>query len=557
MKRVRILKIFFLISALALVVGGAFLFFSLFPRSPADFPEALARVDHFLERKEKTKAQKLILVLSGKKLSGRRWTALLARALRWGEAYGNYEIYGTAAARGLLQYPGNQDIRAASVSSLLWTGHTEAAEKEAADLDPQTYRGLLGEIKIRSVQESLQSSDSPPSADRPLETFWKHIPSETMAGLGDFLAKPSIKFDALLLALFNRKKKEAETLFDALAPGDGTDIPASVLVRLAIRMGDYRRARDYLKKILQEYGSGSLASQNKQALFYELLGDVYTLRDDLPNAKTAYLQTLSQDDVKPVHYLKMAVTLFQLDPKKPSLPRKILKLGLEKFPDNKVLNKSYIYFLQNDPGMFSRYIESYLDEYSDPEIELQKTLTLSFTGPAQKIASLWDLYNRYPYNNSIGLALGKTLLTQKHFSDLQILLSRMENMNYRPGWSLLLGGIMKALRQDYKDSLLDLQKALEADHSGENEYNLALVSFYNGETDKSAGLLQQSMNPPDLRIPEEERLKINFLQGMIHQTRGENNEARKIYESILDKDPTRIKVFARLNELVNKARVSP
>lgn len=435
----------------ALGLGGWWSWPILFPPAPLGWLSTLAKVDAALLQNRFGDARTLLdeelpesLPVGGWLQWEKRVHAVAVQTLAW-------EWASSVAGYAQGQYPGNSDLSAYRVWTLLRAGNSaEAAEVARKVLPGTTWAGLGVQAAVEA--DGLASGDW--SALR--QTLAQPSPEAFAAyeRLVEIDAEPALRKNALVTALALGRLDDARAHLGVLSPAQ-RDLPPFDRLQglLAYDQGDWTRAAALLQ---------SLGKQGPDTLM--VLADVYLHLGETEQARLIYDQLLadSSDSVSPSLIINRAtLALDQNDP--------IEALGIlakaEGLREGTTLERTRLLvlearFLVGEVDLVKGALDQMLSSPQAVSLSLEAELLRGRLFPEwTSVPRLWSLLHRHPGFSPLAERLAWLLLVSQDFEGTQRVLDLHDRaLKQRgedsPWWSQMLRAYLFAMEGRLPDASL-------------------------------------------------------------------------------------------------------
>jgi len=406
---------------------------------------------------------------------------LLKRSINIAESTSNYKVFLDVAFNIVNTFPGNEDLQAYYVMSLLKVGEYDKAKEVALDqLTSSEFKPLLAQTILFSDNKSQSDKDIIHYMEGRLDpSFFEYLAS--------LLDDTSLYINSALLWAKNGELEKAYSLVSNLNSKNIEEL-------ISLLAYDTGRRSEALLRLLELPKSDSIKYTN-----ILLIADLLYLKDNYPRSRFYYEKALELDviDAKPfinitsiyrklddikqaITFVDRGVSLFNKkirekissidelkesskslsDPNEIKLSKTLLLQNQDdltklEFEYKKLVLLSYHLYKDVNSTSAIKILEDYRELFpNDVKIQLLYLRENNRTiDPAIYQARLWSLLNSDKNSKEVSEFLVWYYLGINDFDNINLILERSENRYPNQSWTKYYRGILEGLHGNYKEGI--------------------------------------------------------------------------------------------------------
>ncbi|QEN05861.1 hypothetical protein EW093_14505 [Thiospirochaeta perfilievii] len=406
---------------------------------------------------------------------------LLKRSINIAESTSNYKVFLDVAFNIVNTFPGNEDLQAYYVMSLLKVGEYDKAKEVALDqLTSSEFKPLLAQTILFSDNKSQTDKDIIHYMEGRLDpSFFEYLAS--------LLNDTSLYINSALLWAKNGELEKAYSLVSNLNSKNIEEL-------ISLLAYDTGRRSEALLRLLELPKSDSIKYTN-----ILLIADLLYLKDNYPRSRFYYEKALELDviDAKPfinitsiyrklddikqaITFVDRGVSLFNKkirekissidelkesskslsDPNEIKLSKTLLLQNQDdltklEFEYKKLVLLSYHLYKEVNSTSAIKILEDYRELFpNDVKIQLLYLRENNRTiDPAIYQARLWSLLNSDKNSKEVSEFLVWYYLGINDFDNINLILERSENRYPNQSWTKYYRGILEGLHGNYKEGI--------------------------------------------------------------------------------------------------------
>jgi tetratricopeptide (TPR) repeat protein len=457
----------------------------LIPDNTEKFNEYLSKVDRMIKGEGYSSAVSNLKRASSHAKTGVNWLSIIKRAYIISEKTNNPSYYYDYTEKAFNIYPGNEDIRAFQVYSLL----RQKYFKEASELSNAIRSPNYLNLKIEAVLTAEFSSET--IAD-PYSYILKLLSDaedpEIFKKIGTITGNDKVLFDAAVLYMKYGETKKAYNMAKSIT---GSWVNDEAIGMIAIDSGEYNHA---LTRFLN-HNHQDIKNHNEKWAIQLILADLYQVISNLEISRSFYERSL---EINPAgswnQYANYSRLLKESGRFRQSLD--LLQQGISVFPGNE---KELIISMVNNQfdknrSTTERYLKSFLDTHpDDPEANLLYIDHFPIqTTPEKYGARIWELYNKNPSNRKIAEFLLWYLLGVGDLEGTNLVLDRFDRDSGRSYWTVFYRALSLSMAKGFIEAEKLLYESISMRETWFSSYNLAVIQLFLGKYQDVLGNLDRA-----------------------------------------------------------------
>ena len=441
------------------------------PDSTEEFNRHIDTVDRMIKGEGYSSAAANLKKASSNAKTSLNWLSVIKRAYQLSELTRDQSYFNRYTEKGFEIYPGNEDIRAFQVFSLL----NQMKYEEASQLSKPISNSFYNNLKIEAALAAEFSSDT--IADPfsyILELLNTAEDPEIFKKIGNITGNEKLLFDAAVLYM---KYGEVKKAFNLSRNITGSWVNDEAIGMIAIDSGEYNQA---LTRMLN-HNQVDLKNHNEKWAIQLILGDLYQILGILPESGYFYERSLLIHPSGTWHqYANYSKLLKENGRFRQSMD--MLQEGILLFPENEkelIISMVTNQFDKNR-STTERYLKSFLDENpDDPEGNLLFIEHFPIqTTPEKYGARIWELYNKNPSNRKIAEFLLWYLLGVGDLEGTTLVLDRFDRDSGRSYWTVFYRALSLSMSKGFNEAEVLLGESIELKETWYSYYNLAVIQLF-------------------------------------------------------------------------------
>lgn len=403
--------------------------------------------------------------------TGINWLSLIKRGYILSEDTKDPSYFRKYCSKAFKVYPGNEDIRAFQVYSLL----EQKKYKEASDLSQAINSSYYSGLKVEAALSAEFSSDT--IADpfsyllNLLETGEDPSIFERAASI---TGNKKLLFDAAVLRM---QKGEVKPAYDLVENLTGSWVNDEAIGLMAIDAGEYNQA---LVRFLNQ-NQMDVHNHNEKWANQLIIADLYQIGGDIDNAARFYRRSIEINEKGDWHqYANYSRLLKEQGRFRDSMDT--LQKAISLFPeDEKQLVVSMVQnHFDKNRSTTERYLKSFLDKHpDDPEANLLVIKHFPVqTTPEKYGARIWELYNKNPSDRKIAEFLIWYLLGVGDLEGTTLVLDRFDRDSGKSFWTVFYRALSLSMNKGFNEAENLLIESDNMKETWYTHYNLAVIQLF-------------------------------------------------------------------------------
>lgn len=367
------------------------------------------------------------------------WIRIIKRAHGLSQVTNDWNYLKNYSERAVKLYQGNGDLWAYYLSSLLWTGNYDEAQKYSERLTDDRYASIKAEIRL--AQESLRIDDTLPPYEGVMRQLDQEKEGDFYSLVGSITGIDGIKIDAALLWMgLGNKERALEEINSLNNPAEYAQILGLILWDMEM----YDQSMSYL--IAQNMQD--IKNHNNRWTLNNIIADGFLMKEEWEKAEFYYLNSLEINSGDNWRAQINRALLYE----KVGVFKKSSELVFDALKDHSDQQEVVLYFLKNwqevYPVRAERVVAQYLmDNPYEVDVLLEKYIYFPKEMTPEKYrAFLWELFNENSESEKVCRYLISYLIGVGDFQGVQIIMERYEKIiGYQPTWFSLYKGIIYSL----------------------------------------------------------------------------------------------------------------
>lgn len=399
------------------------------------------------------------------------WLSVIKRAYILSEKTENPDYFIKYTEKAFKIYPGNEDIRAFQVYSLLEQEEFEKASEQSKSIITPYYNNLKIEAALSAefisenfadpfsyILDLLKTSDDP--------AMFKKV--------GEITGNDKLLFDAAVLYMKYGEVKEAYKLAYDIT---GSWVNDEAIGMIAIDSEEYNQA---LTRFLN-HNHMDISNHNEKWAVQLIIADLFQFIGKTEEADQYYDRSLEINSSGAWNQYANYSRLLKINGRY-SQSMDLLQLGIEVFPENE---KELIVSMVNNQfdknrSTTERYLKSFLDNNpDDPETNLLYIEHFPIqTTPEKYGARIWELYNKNPSNRKIAEFLLWYLLGVGDLEGTTLVLDRFDKDSGHSYWTVFYRALSLSMSKGFKRAEELLIESIDLRETWYSYYNLAVIQLF-------------------------------------------------------------------------------
>jgi len=443
----------------------------IIPESSEKFNEYLITVDRMVKGEGYSSAITNLKKASSYSRSSTNWLSIIKRAYLLSEKTGDKSLFTKYTDKAFDIYPGNEDIRAFQVYSLLQQSLYEEASKLAESITEPYYNNLKIEAALSAEFSSETIADPFSYILNLLSTSEDPLLFER---IGAITGNDKFLFDAAILYM---KYGEVKTAYSLAHKITGSWVNDEAIGMIALDAREYNQA---LTRFLN-HNHQDVQNHNEKWAIQLIIADLHQLLGNYSDSGSFYDRSLEINDSGSWNqYANYSRLLKENGRFRQSMD--FLQMGISIFPENE---KELIIAMVNtqferNRSTTERYLKSFLDAHpDDPEANLLYIDHFPIqTTPEKYGARIWELYNKNPSNRKIAEFLLWYLLGVGDLEGTTLVLDRFDRDSGRSYWTVFYRGLSLSMSKYFNEAEVLLQESVEMRETWYTYYNLAVIQLF-------------------------------------------------------------------------------
>ena len=441
------------------------------PDSTIEFNENIKKVDRMINGEGYSSAATSLKKASSYAKTSLSWLSVIKRAYILSEETQDLAYFQKYTEQAFDIYPGNEDIRAFHVYSLLQNKQFELASELALSIKSSYYNNL----KVEAALSAEFSSDT--IAD-PFSYILNLLSSAEDPALfqkiGDITGNKKLIYDAAILYMKYGEVKKAYKLAYNIT-GDWVNDEAIGMI--ALDSGEYNQA---LTRFLN-HNQMDIQNHNEKWAIQLIIADLQQLLGYMNDAGAYYERSLQINSSGSWNqYANYSRLLKENGRFRQSMD--LLQEGIEVFPENEkeLIIAMVVNQFDKNRSTTERYLKSFLDENpDDPEANLLYIDHFPIqTTPEKYGARIWELYNKNPSNRKIAEFLLWYLLGVGDLEGTTLVLDRFDRDSDRSYWTVFYRALSLSMAKGFDEAEILLHESIEMKETWFSYYNLAVIQLF-------------------------------------------------------------------------------
>jgi len=447
------------------------------PDNSEVFKEDLKRVDRMIKGEGYSSAAYNLKKASSHARTSINWLSVIKRSYILSEKTGDISHFKKYTDKAFDIYPGNEDIRAFHVYSLLEQDLFVEASELAKSIGSSYYDNLKVEAALSAefVSETIADPFS-----HILNLLSESEDPDIFQKVGNITGNKKLLFDAAVLYMKYGEVKKAYNLAYQIT---GPWVNDEAIGMIALDNSEYNQA---LTRFLN-HNQLDLKNHNEKWAVQIIIADLFQLTGDLEEASHYYDRSLSINSSGSWHqYANYSRLLKENGRYRQSMD--MLQEGIINFPEEE---KELIISMVNNQfdknrSTTERYLKSFLDQNpDDPEANLLFIEHFPIqTTPEKYSARIWELYNKNPSNRKIAEFLLWYLLGVGDLEGTNLVLDRFDRDSGRSYWTVFYRALSLSMTKGFIEAEILLQESIELKETWFSYYNLAVIQLFLNKYDE-------------------------------------------------------------------------
>ncbi|MDA3809983.1 MAG: hypothetical protein PF518_06565 [Spirochaetaceae bacterium] len=446
----------------------------LLPDNSEKFNEYVITVDRMIEGQGFSSALTNLNRASSYAKTSMNWLRVLKRAYILSDETNDPSLFQKYTDKAFDIYPGNNDIRAFKVYSLL----DQSDFAEASELAKSITGIYYDNLKIEAALSAEFSSDT--IAD-PFSHILNLLAEEDDPALfhriGEITGNDKFLFDAAVLYM---KYGQVKTAYNLSHNITGSWVNDEAIGMIALDSGEYDQA---LSRFLN-HNQQDILNHNEKWAIQLIIADLQQLIGIYADSDYFYKRSISINPLGSWHqYANYSRLLKENGRFRQSMD--YLQEAIELFPQNE---KELIIAMVNtqfdrNRSTTERFLKSFLDENpDDPEANLLYIEKYPIqTTPEKYGARIWELYNINSSNRKIAEFVLWYLLGVGDLEGTNLVLDRFDRDSGRSYWTVFYRALSLSMSKGFHESEVLLQESIEMKETWYSFYNLAVIQLFLGK----------------------------------------------------------------------------
>lgn len=481
-KSLIILEIFLLISALSISIflitenDLDYYWDLLVPDRSDEFKQYMTTVDRMIKGEGYSSAAVNLKKASSYAGTSINWLSVIKRAYILSDKTQDLSHFEKYTYKAFDTYPGNEDIRAFYVYSLIRQEHFEEASQLALSINSPYYDNIKVEAALTAEFATEQIAD-------PFSYILKLLSESQDPAIfqkvGKITGNEKFLFDAAVLHMKYGEVKDAYNLAYNIT---GPWVNDEAIGMIAIDRGEYNQA---LTRFLN-HNQQDINNHNEKWEVQLIIADLLQLSDTMQEAIFYYDRSLEIHSDGTWHqYANFSKLLKETGRYRQSMD--MLQDGIQAFPENE---KELIISMVNNQfdknrSTTERYLKTFLEKNpDDPEANLLFIDNFPIqTTPEKYSARIWELYNKNPSNRKIAEFLLWYLLGVGDLEGTTLVLDRFDRDSGRSYWTVFYRALSLSMAKGFNEAELLLHESIELKETWFSYYNLAVIQLFLNKND--------------------------------------------------------------------------
>lgn len=444
------------------------------PDSREKFNEYLDTVDRMLKGSAYSSATSNLKKASSYAKTGINWLSIIKRAYILSEKTNDPLLFQKYTEKAFDIYPGNEDIRAFQVYSLL----KQNLFSEASELSQSIRSSYYDNLK---VEAALTAEFSTEVIADPFSYILDMLSNADDPALfhkvGSITGNDKVLFDAAVLYM---KFGDIQTAYNLAVNITGSWVNDEAIGMIALDAGEFNQA---LTRFLS-HNQQDLNNHNEKWAMQLIIADLHQLLSHYEQSDYFYKRSL---EINPSGSWNQYANYSRLLKERGRfrLSMDYLQKGIEVFPENE---KELIISMVNNQfernrSTTERYLKSFLVSHpDDPEANLLYIDHFPIqTTPEKYSARIWELYNKNPANRKIAEFLLWYLIGVGDLEGTTLVLDRFDRDSGRSYWTVFYRALSLSMAKGFIEGENLLSESLEMRETWFSYYNLAVIQLYLGK----------------------------------------------------------------------------
>lgn len=455
------------------------------PNRSAEFRDNLAAVDRMINGGGYSSAISYLKKGSSFAETGLNWMSVIKRAYMLSEKTGDESLFHKYVKKGFDEYPGNEDIRALRVFSLLKQQEYEAASELSVGIGNSYYDNL----KVEAALSAEFASDTIADPFSYLLDLLKESEDPSIfRRVGEITGNDKLLFDAAVLYMKSGEIKSAYNLASGIT---GAWVNDEAIGMIAIDAGQFNHA---LSRLLNQ-NQIDLRNHNERWAVQLILGDLLQLEGNLNDSAQYYRRSLEINSSGSwQQYANYSRLLKAQGRFRQSMTT--LQDAIDVFPDREkeLVVSMVVNQFDRNRSTTERYLKSFLDRHpDDPEANLLVIEHFPIqTTPEKYGARIWELYNKNPSNRAIAEFLIWYLLGVGDIEGTTLVLDRFDRDSGRSYWTVFYRALSLSMNKGFNEAETLLSESIGMKQTWYAYYNLAVIQLFLGKFSPALNNLQEA-----------------------------------------------------------------
>lgn len=475
----------------------------MIPDRSEEFKQYLITVDRMIKGEGYSSAAVNLKKASSYAGTSINWLSVIKRAYSLSERTQESSHFNKYTKKAFDTYPGNEDIRAFYVFSLIGQDRFEEASQLAESINNPYYDNIKVEAALTAefVSETIADPFS-----HILKLLAEAEDPEIFKKIGNITGNEKLLFDAAVLHMKYGEIKDAYNLAYNIT---GPWVNDEAIGMIAIDRGEYNQA---LTRFLN-HNRLDLNNHNEKWEIQLIIGDLLQLSRSMQEAIFYYNRSQEINSSGSWHqYANFSRLLKETGRYRQSMD--MLQEGIHTFPDDE---KELIISMVNNQfdknrSTTERYLKTFLDENpDDPEANLLYIENFPIqTTPEKYSARIWELYNKNPSNRKIAEFLLWYLLGVGDLEGTTLVLDRFDRDSGRSYWTVFYRALSLSMAKGFIEAELLLQESIELKDTWFSYYNLAVIQLFLNKYDE----VLNNLNRAETLLKKSSIIEVKYLSNI-------------------------------------------
>ena len=443
----------------------------MIPDASEEFIEYITIVDRMIKGEGYSSAATNLKKAASSAGPSINWLSVIKRAYILSEKTSDFTYFEKYTEEAFKIYPGNEDIRAFQVYSLIIKREYENAAELATPIKSSFYDNL-------KVEAALGAEFSTDLIADPF-SYLLNLLSESddpalFKKIGLITGNDKLLFDAAVLYM---KAGEIQKAYNISFRLQGEWLNDEAIGMISIDSEEYNQA---LTRFLN-HNQIDVHNHNEKWAIQLIIADLHQIMGNNSESSDFYRKSIKINSEGAWNqYANYARLLKHTGRYRQSMD--IMHEGIDLFSSNR---KELIIAMVNNQfdknrSTTERYLKSFLDDYpDDPEANLLYISHFPIqTTPEKYGARIWELYNKNPSNRKIAEFLVWYLLGVGDLEGTTLVLDRFDRDNYRSYWTVFYRALGLSMGKGFNKAEKLLEESIIMKKTWYSYYNLAVIQLF-------------------------------------------------------------------------------